>query len=109
MVFYEAPHKLPSTLRDMLAAWGDRRIAIVREITKIHEEVIRTTLAEAAQRFADGGAKGEIVLVIEGAKPEAAESFTRKTLWSWRGLTWNRGCQPPKPKTGCPGNRLQKG
>ena len=51
MVFYEAPHKLSSTLDDMLAAWGDRRIAIVRELTKIHEEVIRTTLAEAAARY----------------------------------------------------------
>lgn len=67
MIFYEAPHKLASTLSDMLAAWGDRRIALVRELTKIHEEVIRTTLSEAAARYADGGAKGEFVLVIEGA------------------------------------------
>ena len=70
MVFYEAPHKLPATLQDMLEAFGDRRIAIVRELTKGHEEVIRTTLAQAAARFADGGAKGEIVLVIEGAPPK---------------------------------------
>lgn len=74
MVFYEAPHKLASTLADMLAAWGDRRIAVVRELTKIHEEVLRTTLAEAAERYRDGGAKGEFVLVIAGApepEPEA--------------------------------------
>ena len=51
MVFYEAPHKLPSTLEDLLAVLGDRRIALVRELTKIHEEVIRTTLAEAAVRY----------------------------------------------------------
>lgn len=70
MVFYEAPHKLASTLADMLAAWGDRRIAVVRELTKIHEEVLRTTLAEAAERYRDGGAKGEFVLVIAGAEPE---------------------------------------
>ena len=74
MIFYEAPHKLASTLSDMLAAWGDKRIAIVRELTKIHEEVIRTTLAEAAARFADGSAKGEIVLVIEGAPVPTEES-----------------------------------
>jgi 16S rRNA (cytidine1402-2'-O)-methyltransferase len=74
MIFYEAPHKLAATLSDMLAAWGDRRISIVRELTKIHEEVIRTTLSEAAARYADGGAKGEIVLVIEGAPvPEQSE------------------------------------
>ena len=48
MVFYEAPHKLANTLKDMYAAFGNRKIAIVRELTKIHEEVIRTTLAEAA-------------------------------------------------------------
>lgn len=70
MVFYEAPHKLPATLRDMLEAWGDRKIALVREISKIHEEVIRTTLREAADRFAEGGARGEFVLVIGGASHE---------------------------------------
>lgn len=74
MVFYEAPHKLPSTLADMLEAWGDRRIAIVRELTKIHEEVIRTTLAQAAVQYADGSLKGEIVLVIEGAAPAPVPS-----------------------------------
>lgn len=68
MVFYEAPHKVSATLRDMLQAFGDRRISIVREITKIHEEVIRTTLSRAAENYADGGLKGELVLVIEGAK-----------------------------------------
>lgn len=68
MIFYEAPHKLSATLRDMAAAFGDRRIAIVRELTKIHEEVIRTTLPEAAEKYANNEIKGEIVLVIEGAK-----------------------------------------
>lgn len=72
MVFYEAPHKLPNTLKDMYYAFGDRRIAIVRELTKVHEEVIRTTLSEAVQRYADGSVKGEIVLVLEGAGEEQA-------------------------------------
>ncbi len=72
MIFYEAPHKLAATLADMYSAFGDRKISIVRELTKIHEEVIRTTLREAAERFADGSARGEIVLVIEGA-PEVRE------------------------------------
>lgn len=70
MVFYEAPHKLPSTLEDMLETWGDRRIALVREISKIHEEVQRTTLRQAAAYYRENTPKGEFVLVIEGAKPE---------------------------------------
>lgn len=68
MIFYEAPHKLPNTLCDMYEAFGDRRISIVRELTKIHEQVIRTTLSEAAEKYSDGSLKGEIVLVIEGAE-----------------------------------------
>jgi 16S rRNA (cytidine1402-2'-O)-methyltransferase len=75
MVFYEAPHKLSATLDDMLAYFGDRPIAIVREITKIHEEVIRTTLAEASARYHEEKPKGEIVLIIEGKK-EAENDLT---------------------------------
>ena len=74
MIFYEAPHKLPATLRDLYAALGDRRIAIVREITKVHEEVLRTTLGQAAGPYADGGLRGEIVLVIEGAEAPAQDA-----------------------------------
>lgn len=69
MIFYEAPHKLNATLRDMLGAFGNRSIAIVRELTKIHEEVIRTTLEQAVERYGEAPLKGEIVLVIDGAKP----------------------------------------
>ncbi|MFR1803849.1 16S rRNA (cytidine(1402)-2'-O)-methyltransferase [Faecalispora jeddahensis] len=76
MVFYEAPHKLSATLADMLAAWGDRRIALVRELTKIHEEVIRTTLSEAARRYSEESPKGEFVLVIEGAPVPVEEPLT---------------------------------
>lgn len=76
MVFYEAPHKLPATLRDLYQALGDRRIAIVRELTKVHEEVIRTTLEQAALELADGGLRGEIVLVIEGAEKPAQDTVT---------------------------------
>lgn len=68
MIFYEAPHKLPATLRDLYAAFGERKLSIVRELTKIHEEVIRTTTRYAAENLADGSVKGEIVLVLEGAK-----------------------------------------
>lgn len=73
MVFYEAPHKLAATLKDMYAALGNRKIAIVRELTKIHEEVIHTTLQEANEIYADGSVRGEIVLIIEGKKEEKTE------------------------------------
>ena len=66
MIFYEAPHKLPKTLKDLYEALGDRRIAIIREITKIYEEVIRINLAEAAEKYSEEGLRGEIVLVVEG-------------------------------------------
>lgn len=77
MLFYEAPHKLGATLRDMNKVFGNREIAIVREITKLHEEVIRTTLDEAVEKYADGSVKGEIVLVIKGAeKAEIEDEMT---------------------------------
>lgn len=77
MIFYEAPHKLPQTLRDLYASFGDRKLTIVREITKIHEEVIRTTTKNAAENLSDGSVKGEIVLVLEGAPQiDNAEEFT---------------------------------
>lgn len=74
MIFYEAPHKLSATLRDLYSALGNRRIAIVREITKIYEETIRTTLKEAAEKYSNNPLKGEIVLVIEGAREEEIKS-----------------------------------
>ena len=76
MVFYEAPHKLPYTLKDMAETFGDRRIALVREITKIHEECIRTTLFKAVEYYEENAPKGEFVLVIEGAKPEEKKELT---------------------------------
>ncbi|WP_440450932.1 16S rRNA (cytidine(1402)-2'-O)-methyltransferase [Ruminococcus intestinalis] len=77
MIFYEAPHKLPQTLRDLYASFGDRKLTIVREITKIHEEVIRTTTKKAAENLSDGSVKGEIVLVLEGApQVDDTEEFT---------------------------------
>ena len=76
MLFYEAPHKLPATLDDMLATFGDRPIALVRELTKIHEEVIRTTLAAAAARFATESPRGEFVVIVGGAQPVAPSTLT---------------------------------
>ncbi len=67
LIFYEAPHKLKGTLKDLYEALGDRKIAIIRELTKIHEEAIRTTLSNAIKLYDDEPARGEFVLVIEGA------------------------------------------
>jgi 16S rRNA (cytidine1402-2'-O)-methyltransferase len=66
IIFYEAPHKLPYTLKDMYNAWGDRKIALARELTKRFEEVIRCTLYEAMERFQEEAPKGEFVVIIEG-------------------------------------------
>ena len=76
MIFYEAPHKLNATLRDMLKAFGDREIALVRELTKIHETVLNTTLSGAVDFYADNPPKGEFVLIIEGKKEEETELYT---------------------------------
>lgn len=70
LIFYEAPHKLVYTLEDMLEAFGDRKIALCRELTKIHEEVIRGTISEMLEYYKEKSPKGEYVLVIEGAKEE---------------------------------------
>lgn len=76
MIFYEAPHKLPTTLRDLYEFFGERKLSIVREITKLHEEVIRTNTKCAAEVLADSGIKGEIVLVLEGRKPDDEDEYT---------------------------------
>lgn len=76
MVFYEAPHKLCGTLDDLLAAFGDRPVALCRELTKLHEEVRRTTLAQAAAYYQENAPKGEFVLVVAGAEPAEETAVT---------------------------------
>ena len=80
MVFYEAPHKLLRTLRDMLAVFGDRQVALCREITKLHEECRRTTLAAALEWYTENPPKGEFVLVIAGAPEQAQTEITMDQL-----------------------------
>ena len=77
MVFYEAPHKLCNTLEDMAAVFGsDRPISLCRELPKLHEEVVRTTLGEALQKYTETPPKGEFVLVVAGAAPEEKPAAT---------------------------------
>ena len=77
MIFYEAPHKLVSTLEDLAETFGsDRKISLCRELTKLHEEVVRTTLGEAIERYTESSPKGEFVLVVDGAVPAEKEAAT---------------------------------
>ena len=71
MSFYEAPHKLVATLRDLADTFGrEREISLCRELTKLHEEIRRTTLGEAADWYGEETPRGEFVLVVRGAQPE---------------------------------------
>ena len=74
MVFYEAPHKLLSTLEDMADVFGtERPISLCRELTKLHEEVVRTTLGDAIEKYTANAPKGEFVLVVAGAPEQPKE------------------------------------
>ena len=75
MIFYEAPHKLPNTLKDLYENFGDRKLTIARELTKLHEEIIRTTTQDAL-KYIDEPLKGEIVLILEGKKEQDSSEIT---------------------------------
>lgn len=79
LIFYEAPHKLITTLSDMLEIFGDRKIALVRELTKIHEDIFRTTLSGALEYYSEKSPRGEYVIVVEGATESEAE--TQEQWW----------------------------
>ena len=76
MVFHEAPHKLRSTLTDMAEILGDRPVALCRELTKLHEETLRTTLSRAVALYAEKEPRGEYVLVVAGAQPAEEPAVT---------------------------------
>mgnify|MGYP003304629710 CR=1 FL=1 len=75
LIFYEAPHKLKSTLSDMLKSFGNRKIALCRELTKTFEEFIRTDLEGAIKLYEEKSPKGEYVLIIEGFTEDKTEEF----------------------------------
>lgn len=94
MIFYEAPHKLANTLADFYSAFGDRKLTIARELTKVHEEIIRTTTKKAAEQYADGSLKGEIVLVLEGKKDEERNEITLEEAVAYAEKLIDSGMRP---------------
>lgn len=77
LIFYEAPHKLTGTLRDMLKFLGDRKIALVKELTKLHENCELTTFSAALEKFSTQEARGEFVIIVSGAeKTDALKEYT---------------------------------
>lgn len=112
MIFYEAPHKLLRTLADMLEYFGDRDIAICREITKLHEETIRCSISAAIAHFEQKSPKGEFVLVIRGADEVAPETMSEEEamelVQSLRdgGLSLKAACKSASESSGFSKNEL---
>ena len=88
MIFYEAPHRLQETLNELCAAFGpDRPISLCRELTKLHEEVLRLRLGEAVARYAENEPRGEYVLVVAGAEQSAEAVSLEQAVAMVRELT----------------------
>ena len=84
LIFYEAPHRLLSTLTFLLDSFGDRNIAACRELTKMHEEIVRGKVSEVIEHFKNNSPRGEFVLVLDGLSEEEIE---RESRASWEGLS----------------------
>jgi 16S rRNA (cytidine1402-2'-O)-methyltransferase len=112
MIFYEAPHKLLATLRDMLESFGDRRVAVCRELTKLHEETLHTTLSGALEHFEQTPPRGEFVLVVEGAQEEKAPAGTledaaqRAIALRGEGMSLKDAVRQASSETGFPKNAV---
>lgn len=76
LIFYEAPHKLLKTLKDLYKHFGDRKISLAKELTKIYENVNRTTINQAIDHYTENNPRGEFVLIVEGYTPEEEEEVT---------------------------------
>ncbi len=112
MIFYEAPHKLMRTLEDMKKTFGgDRKVSLCRELTKIHEQTLRTTFDGAIEHFTATPPKGEFVLVIDGA-PEVKNECTLEDAlelvekYRSEGLSHKAACKKAAPETGFNANEL---
>ena len=113
MIFYEAPHKLTATLADLSAVFGaERRISLCRELTKLHEEVLRMTLGEAMDYYAENAPRGEFVLIVEGAAPKAPEAVSEADALEavraliGQGLSRKDAVRRVSEQTGIPKNEL---
>ena len=113
MIFYEAPHKLIATLADLAEVFGpDRRISLCRELTKLHEEVRRTTLGEAAAWYEENPPRGEFVLVVEGAAeccretPTLEQGLERIAQLRAGGMSLKDAARQAAKETGLPKNEL---
>ena len=113
MIFYEAPHKLTATLRDLSEAFGaERRISLCRELTKLHEEVRRTTLGEAAAYYDEQPPRGEFVLIVGGAAEKQEEKPTMETALARvqellaQGMSKKDAIKQASQETGFPKNAL---
>ena len=114
MIFYEAPHKLAATLRDLSDTFGpERPVSLCRELSKLHEEVRRTTLGEAADYYRDNAPKGEFVLVVRGAEPQEEREATLEDglalvekLRAEEGLSLRDGVKRAAKELGLPKNQL---
>lgn len=84
LLFYEAPHRLAETLEALLAVLGDRRAVLARELTKVHEEIVRGSLTEILALVRAEGVRGECTLVVEGADEEG--DAAQEDVW-WEGLS----------------------
>ena len=114
MIFYEAPHKLAATLGDLADTFGaDRSVSLCRELSKLHEQVCRTTLGEAADYYRDNTPKGEFVLVIRGCEPREEREATLEDglalvekLRAQEGLSLRDGVKRAAKELGLPKNQL---
>ena len=113
MIFYEAPHKLASTLADLCRTFGaERPVALCRELTKLHEEVVRTTLGQALEKYEAEPPRGEFVLVVAGAAPQAApepsqeDALARVAQLRGEGLSLKDAAKQVSQELGLPRNQL---
>jgi 16S rRNA (cytidine1402-2'-O)-methyltransferase len=113
MIFYEAPHKLLKTLSDLVGVFGpDRPVSVCRELTKIHEDVLRTTLSGALRHFNEIPPKGEFVLVVAGKPVDSSPSSTAEEAmvlvdaYRSEGLSLREACKRAAADTGFSKNEL---
>ncbi|MDD6855610.1 MAG: 16S rRNA (cytidine(1402)-2'-O)-methyltransferase, partial [Oscillospiraceae bacterium] len=113
MIFYEAPHKLLNTLTDLSEAFGSQRpISLCRELTKLHEEVVRTTLGEAVERYTQAPPKGEFVIIVAGAPektkaaPTTPDAAARVSQLMGQGLSRKDAVKQTAAELGLPKNAV---